>query len=179
MDVPMVMNIFFDVADAPFSLKSKLTFSLALNALSVVLMEEIREKEGGTYDIGAYGDFVPNPAPRYQAIMQIPYRTAPDRYEYLNRRVREIVAQFVAEGPSEENLAKGKEFILKNYNENLRENVYWANEFRSWLDTMVDLTKDFEAVLNSITADDCRRSIDDLLKQKAHSEIIMIGEPRR
>ncbi|MBO4362282.1 MAG: insulinase family protein [Paludibacteraceae bacterium] len=179
MDVPMVMNIFFDVADAPFSLKSKLTFSLALNALSVVLMEEIREKEGGTYDIGAYGDFVPNPAPRYQAIMQIPYRTAPDRYEYLNRRVREIVAQFVAEGPSEENMAKGKEFILKNYNENLRENVYWANEFRSWLDTKVDLTKDFEAVLNSITADDCRRSIDDLLKQKAHSEIIMIGEPRR
>ena len=179
MDVPMVMNIFFDVADVPFNLKSKLTFSLALNALSVELMEEIREKEGGTYDIGAYGDLVPNPAPRYQALMQIPYRTAPDRYEYLNGRVREIVARFIAEGPSEENLAKGKEFILKNHKENLNENSYWATEFKTWLDTKVDLTKDFEATLNSITTEDCRRSIDDLLKQHAHSEIIMVGEPRQ
>lgn len=41
--------------------------------------------------------------------MQIPYQASPDKYEYLNKRVRDIVAQFVTDGPSAENLAKGKE----------------------------------------------------------------------
>jgi len=178
MDVPMVTNIFFDVTDMRFTLKNKLSFNLALNALSVVLLEEIREKEGGTYGIGAYGDLVPNPAPRVHAYMQIPYQASPDRYEYLNQRVRDIVAQFVAEGPSEENLAKGKEYILKNHKENLRENSYWATAFETYLDTKVDISQDFEAVLQSITAEDTRRAIVDLMAGKAHSEIIMIGEPR-
>lgn len=69
MEVPMVTNVFFDSSKAKFTLKNKLAFDLALNALSVVLLEEIREKEGGTYGIGAYGDLVANPAPRTQAYM--------------------------------------------------------------------------------------------------------------
>ena len=178
MDVPMVTNIFLDVAEMRFNLKNKLSFDVALNALSGVLLEEIREKEGGTYSIGAYGDLVPNPAPRYHAYMQIPYQAAPDRYEYLNRRVRDIVADFVQNGPSEENLAKAKEYILKNHKENLRENSYWATEFETYLDTKVDLTQDFEAVLNSITVEDARRIIADLMAKHAHSEVIMIGEER-
>lgn len=175
MEVPMVTNVFFDSAPAEFSLKNKLTFDLALNALSVVLLEEIREKEGGTYSIGAYGDLGANPAPRTEAYMQIPYQASPDRYEYLNQRVRDIVAQFVAEGPSAENLAKGKEFFLKNHNENLRENSYWATALETYLDTKVDITCDFEQTLQSITADDARRAIEQLLEQQNHTEVIMVG----
>lgn len=175
MEVPMVTNVFFDSSKAKFTLKNKLAFDLALNALSVVLLEEIREKEGGTYSIGAYGDLVANPSPRVQAYMQIPYQASPDKYEYLNQRVRDIVAQFVTEGPSAENLAKGKEYFLKNHNENLRENSYWATALETYLDTKVDITRDFEQTLQGITADDARRAIEQLMKQKNHTEVIMVG----
>lgn len=175
MEVPMVTNVFFDSSKAKFTLKNKLAFDLALNALNVVLLEEIREKEGGTYSIGAYGDLVPNPAPRTEAYMQIPYQASPNKYEYLNKRVRDIVAQFITEGPSAENLAKGKEYFLKNHNENLRENKYWATALETYLDTKVDITRDFEQTMQSITYDDARRAIEQLMKQKNHTEVIMVG----
>ena len=175
MEVPMTTNVFFDTADMQYTLKNKLAFDIALNALSVVLLEEIREKEGGTYGIGAYGELVPMPAPRYRAYMQIAYQANPDRYEYLNQRVREIVKQFVAEGPSKENLEKGKEFFLKNYKENLRENKYWATTFKNYLDTNLDFATDFEQTIQSITADDARRAVEQLMTQNNHAEIIMEG----
>lgn len=116
-----------------------------------------------------------NPAPRIEAYMQIPYQASPDKYEYLNKRVHDIVAQFVTDGPSAENLAKGKEYFLKNHNENLRENSYWATALETYLDTKVDITLDFEPTLQSITTDDARRSIEQLMKQKNHTEVIMVG----
>lgn len=133
------------------------------------------EKEGGTYSIGAYGDLGPNPAPRTEAYMQIPYQASPDKYEYLNQRVRDIVAQFVAEGPSAENIAKGKEYFLKNHIENLRENSYWANALETYLDTKVDITRDFEQTLQRITVNDARLAIEQLMKQNNHTEVIMVG----
>lgn len=175
MEVPMVTNFFFDSGKAKYNLRNKLSFDLALNALSVVLLEEIREKEGGTYGIGAYGDLDGSPAPRQYATMQIAYQTDPERYGYLNGRVREIVAKFAAEGPSEENLAKGKEFFLKKHRENLSENSYWGGCLESYLATGVDLTCDFDETLNGISAEDARKAVASMLKQANHSEVIMVG----
>ena len=175
MEVPMVTNVFFDSGKMKYNLKNKLSFKLALNALSIVLLEEIREKEGGTYGIGAYGDLALTPSPRQQAYLQIPYQTNPDKYEYLNQRVRDIVTQFTTEGPSEENLAKGKEFILKNHKENLRENAYWAGVIDNYLECKQDFSENFEEVLQGITTEDARKIVEQLLKQKNHDEIIMVG----
>lgn len=179
MEVPMVTNLFFDSAKAKYTLKNTLAFDLALNALSVTLLEEIREKEGGTYGIGAYGDLSGTPAPRQQAYMQIVYQTAPDKYEYLNKRIHEIVADFTVNGPSEENLAKGKEFYLKEHGENLRENYYWAQALGILLDTKVDITANYEDVLKSITTDDARKAVNAMLKQNNHSEVIMVGTKKQ
>ena len=175
MEVPMATSFFFNYADMKYSLKNKLAYSLGLNALSTVLLEEIREKEGGTYGIGAYGDLSGSPAPRQQAYMQIAYQSDPQRYEYLNTRVREIVAEFAENGPAEEELAKGKEFYLKEHNENLRENSYWSQAFSNYLETKVDITRDFESVLESITAKDVRKIVAKMLSANNHSEVIMVG----
>ena len=176
MQVPMATNVFFDHADIPYTLKNKLSFDLALNALSVVLLEEIREKEGGTYGIGAYGELTGNPAPRQKAYMQIAYQTNPERYEYLNQRVRDIIAQMTGEGLTEENLQKGKEFTLKNHNEALRENDYWQSAMENLLCTGVDITRDYEQVLGSITVEDARAILKALLDANNHTEVIMIGK---
>ena len=73
----------------------------------VVLLEEIREKEGGTYGIGAYGMLTPDPSPRDLAFMQILYQAAPDRYEYLNQRVRNILSQMLQQNNYSEIIMKG------------------------------------------------------------------------
>lgn len=176
MEVPMATILFFDYAKGQYNLKNKLSFDLALNALSVVLLEEIREKEGGTYSIGAYGTLDCNPYPRVEEYMQIIYQTNPDRYEDLNGKIQAIVADFAKNGPSEENLAKGKEYMLKKFNENIRENYFWANNLEKLVETGVDMTSGYEATLKRITVEDVRDIFAGMLKQGNHAETIMVGK---
>ena len=173
MEIPMATNLFFDHSTPDYTLKNALSYDIALNALSTVLLEEIREKEGGTYGIGAYGEM--GGFPVKEAYHQIAYQTDPDKCEYLNGRVREIVAEFASNGPSEENMSKAKEFFLKNYKENLRENSYWTKTLTDYLDSGVDCSTDFEKVLESISVKDVRDIFKSVMEENNHLEIIMKG----
>lgn len=173
MEIPMVTTCFFVNSDAEYNLKNSLSYDIALNALSTVLLEEIREKEGGTYGIGAYGELVG--FPEKEAYYQIAYQTDPAKYEYLNGRIREIVAKFAAEGPTDEHLAKAKEFFLKNWKENVTENSYWAESLTTLLDSGADMDTDFEQILNSITKEDARKVFESIVKQNNNVEVIMKG----
>lgn len=176
MEIPMVSSMFFDHADIKYSLKNKLSLDLALSSLSETLLEEIREKESGTYGIASYGDIISTPKSQQKSYIQIFYQTDPEKFIYLNQRVRDIVEKFAAEGPSAESLAKGKEYMLKNNREHRRDNSYWQNAISEKLKTGVDLTRDFETILIGITTKDIRQLITTILRQKNHTEVIMVGE---
>ncbi len=173
METPMVYNFFLDNAKAKASLKGSVAYDIALSALSNVLLEEIREKEGGTYGIGAYGgmDFYP----KKEMYMQIAYQTDPEKYEYLNGKVAEIVKEFAKNGPTEEAMAKAKEYMIKKYHENLRENKFYSASVREYLTSGVDVVTGYEDVVNSVTAKDIRKVFGQLLKAGNHAEVIMKG----
>ncbi|MBQ7575764.1 MAG: insulinase family protein [Bacteroidales bacterium] len=173
METPMVTNFFLDNAKTKASLKNNVAFDIALSALSNVLLEEIREKEGGTYGIGAYGgmDFYP----KKEMYMQIAYQTDPDKYEHLNGKVAEIVKEFAKSGPSEEAISKAKEYMVKKYHENLHENGYFSSAVREYLNSGVDVVTGYEEVVKSVTAKDIRKVFNQLLKAGNHAEVIMKG----
>ena len=173
MEIPMVTTCFFNFGKPEYNLKSILAYDIALNALTTILLEEIREKEGGTYGIGAYGEMSAYPVK--EAYYQIAYQTDPAKFEYLNGRIREIVAKFVAEGPTDEHLAKAKEFFLKNWKESVRENSYWSETLTEYLDCATDRDTDYEKTLESITTDDVRKVFESIVKENNSSEVIMKG----
>ena len=173
METPMVTNFFLDVAKPKANLKNSVAYDIALSALSNVLLEEIREKEGGTYGIGAYGgmEFYP----KKEMYMQIVYQTDPEKYEYLNGRVRDIVAEFAKTGPTDEAMSKAKEYMVKKYHEGLRENSFFAGAIREYLCSGLDEVTGYEDVVNSVTVKDVKKVFKQLLKPGNHAEIIMKG----
>ena len=173
MELPLVTNCFVDYGKVKYSVKGSLAFDIALNSLTTVLLEEIREKEGGTYSIGAYGEMTAYP--RQEACFQIPYQTDPAKYEYLNARVREIVDRFSKEGPRVEDMNKAKEYYAKNYLKNQKENSYWRSVLTEYLLSGYDIDTGYEAILRSITARDVRNALVNVFKNGKHSEIIMKG----
>ena len=175
MEIPMVTTCFFEHGKAKYNLKSMTAYEIAMSALTNVLLEEIREKEGGTYGISADGE-VAN-VPSKMAYYQIAYQTDPAKYEYLNNRIREIVDEFAKNGPSEENVNKAKEYLLKTYKEGLRENGYWNNVLEEWLESGVDKMSDFEKTLESIDCKAVQKTFNKSTSRKNHSEIIMHGIP--
>ena len=173
MTSPMATNFFLKSGYLQYNLRNSMSLSLACQALTVVLLEEIREKEGGTYGISARGS-----APyidKQPATMQIIYQTSPERCDELNAKVDAIVDEFIKNGPSEENLAKGKEYLAKKHEENLRENRYWQNCLLEILKGGVDNVASYQETLSSITSEDARKVFETVCTQGNDIRVIMKG----
>ena len=77
------------------------------------------------------------------------------------------------EGPTAEQMQKIKEYMLKKHADNQKENSYWMNNIKEVLYTGVDMTKDYEALINGITAQDVAKFAADLLKQGNKLTVVM------
>ena len=77
------------------------------------------------------------------------------------------------EGPSAEHMQKIKEYMLKKYKDAQKENGYWLNNMDEYFYTGVDNTKDYEKLVNSITAKEVQDFLAKLLKQNNEIQVIM------
>ena len=177
MEVPMAVVVYMESGKGKYNLKNDLTLDIAHQILDIIYTEEIREKEGGTYGVSTAGGFNQRPKEN-DAYLQIVYQTNPESYERLNVRIEELLAEFAQNGPSQENLQKVKDYLHKNYQENLRLNGYWSGEMYVLKKWGIDEVTEYEKVLDSITTDDVRKAIVDILKQKNQTRVIMYGETK-
>lgn len=173
MEIPTATVFMSSKGTAEYNLKNKLLYSIADQILDIVMTEEIREKEGGTYGVSVSASI--NRMPKPFVTLQVYYQTDPDKYEYLNQRIEEIVADFAQNGPSTLNLDKVKEYMLKKHQENQRENTYYARCMRELLINGVDNNAGYEDLLKNISADDVRTVIADLMKQGNNVKVVMHG----
>ena len=175
MEIPMAVVLYMETADGKYNLKNDLALDIANQVLDIIFTEEIREKEGGTYGVSTAGGFNNAYPKETQSYLQIVYQTSPQDYERLNKRIEELLAEFVQNGPSEANLAKVKDYMHKKYQESLRENTYYSGALRVLLKYGVDEITDYEQVLDSITAADVAAAVRDILAQGNQAKVIMYG----
>ena len=174
MEVPMAVVVYMETAKGKNNLKNDLTLDIAHQILDIIYTEEIREKEGGTYGVSTAGGLNQRPK-ETDAYLQIVYQTSPESYERLNKRIEELLGEFVQNGPSEANMKKVKDYMHKTYQDNLRQNGYWSGEMYYWNKFGIDEVTDYEKVLDSITTEDVRKAIDNILKQRNQTRVIMYG----
>ena len=174
MGTPMATSFSLNTGDMEYNLRNSLAFDLACQTLSMVLLDEIREKEGATYSIGAYGGI--RDIPTNVAYMQIVYQTNPEKVEYTEGRVAELVAEFVQNGPSAADLAKAKEYLAKEYKANQTENAYFSSVLLDLVLDGVDMDANYLEILDSITSDEAKASLKTVLDQGNSSKVVMVGK---
>ena len=163
--VAMIIN-----GNMAYDLRNETLMSVLSQALDMVYTEEIREKEGGTYGVSTYGSLGYE---QQNAILQIVYQTDPAKFEHLNGIISTLLDKMAKEGPSAEQMQKIKEYMLKKHADNQKENSYWMDNIKEVLYTGVDMTKDYEALVNGITAQDVAKFAADLLKQGNKLTVVM------
>ena len=170
-ETPMATILFLYSGTCKYNLRNNVLLSFLDQALDMVYTAEIREKEGGTYGVSCYGAL--NKYPKEQLMLQIVFQTDPAKKEKLSGIVTEQLEKMAKEGPSAEHMQKIKEYMLKKYKDSQKENGYWLGNLDEFFYTGVDNTKDYEALVNSITAKDVKDFLDQLLKQKNEVQVIM------
>jgi zinc protease len=97
--------------------------------LSTRLLEVIREDKSSVYSIGA------NPSsskfPEEEYTVSIYYGTAPEKLDELKEAVFAEIKKFAQNGPSEDELKKAQEKMLREREIALRENGFWLNMLSS------------------------------------------------
>ena len=176
MEVPQATNVAVISGTCKYNQKNVIAFDFAGQILDIIYTEEIREKEGGTYGVSVSAGT--SNVPKVQQTLQIVFQCDPDRSEYLTGRVKSLLDEFAANGPSEANLAKVKELALKHHQENLRENSYWNSEIASWIIDGEDNMSNYEQIVNDITTEDVRLSVKNLIDQGNDIKIVMSGKAK-
>ena len=163
MQTPMATTIMVYSGKESYNLRNNVLMDFLTQALDMVFTDEVREKEGGTYGVNSYGSL--NKYPHEEAMMQIVYQTDPTKKEKLNTLIDELVKKMAAEGPSAEQMQKVRDYMVKQYNDNQKENSYWISSLDEYYYTGIDFNADYLNIVNSVTAADVKAFATDLIQQ--------------
>ena len=165
------------IGTCKYDLKNSILQDMTCQIMDLVYTEKVREDEGGTYGVYVGGNL--SKYPKEIAGIQIVFDTAPSKREKLMKIIFAEIERISKEGPSEANLNKVKEFMLKKHAEDLKENSYWMGSIDEYLFTGMNPIKDYKQIVNSITAKDIQKLASDLFKQKNEIEVSMISPDKK
>ena len=174
MKTPKATVINIISGQCKFNPKNYLLMSMLSQTMNMVYLETIREKEGASYGVSAFGQM--NCYPKEEAIFQIYFDTDPAKREKMEQIVMAEMQKVAKEGPKPEHLAKVKEFMLKQYTEQIKENGYWLNRLLDYYFNKVDMNTGYEKLVNEITVKDVKNFTKALLDQGNIIEVTMTAK---
>ena len=173
METPKSAILLLYSGNDEYNLKNTLMMSMFGQIMDMVYTETVREDEGGTYGVSVGGSI--SKYPKEESYLQIYFDTDPERRARMTEVVQEGIDNFIQKGPDAEKLANVKEFMLKKYKENQKENGYWAGSLNNYYWNHIDAVTDYENVVNSITAQDLQNYAKKLIKQGNRIEVSITG----
>lgn len=156
------------------STESEVSIELLQGVLDIVMREELREARGATYSPFVSGSV--QSIPRDQYFFVLGFNTDPERTAELIDATFAKLEELQSEGPSDDNLAKAKEQARRAHEEELRTNSYWAMLLGNAItDPEFDLDSalKYDEVVDAITAEDIRRTAEELLRDDRYVEIVL------
>lgn len=140
--------------ETTYSKKENLAMQALGEILTIKLIEELREKEGGVYGASASGSLSKLPYGSYN--FSIGFPTNPADADKLIELTLEEIEKIQQNGPEETDLTKFKEGEMTDYTKSLKENRYWLNVLISAFNNQTNPEKalDFEENLKALSAED-------------------------
>lgn len=154
-DTPNSLNMFLYHAPMKETLRNDILVDMLQQAMTMLYTETVREDEGGAYGVPVSAGL--SDYPEEVATAQIVLPTAPEKRIAMTSIVNEGIKQMTEQGPSEENLGKIKEYMLRSHQENLKDNGYWMNSLVSKTRYNQEFVEGYEDCVQSITVEDIKK----------------------
>jgi zinc protease len=123
--------IYFDFSGPyEYNFKNNLYLKAMCDMLTIALRENIREDQSGTYGISCWRQVDKYPDQEYD--LNVYFGCSPDNVDKFTKLVLDEIEKFKKEGPSDVNISKVKETLLKTRETDLRENRFWLNSIRNY-----------------------------------------------
>ena len=158
----------------PYTLENVVLMRFASQILTRIYDRTIREEESAAYNVGASGVISVNgDKPIYMLTAQAP--TNPDKQKIA----RDLMLKYLQEASEkigDTDLNTVKEILLKQAEDNNRENGHWMNVLTEWTAEGVDLQTKYAETVKAVTNQKVQNFIKQMLAAGNHASIVMMPE---
>ena len=144
------VSVNFD-AKMGYTPEQNLLLSLFRDILNLRYLEEIREKEGGTYGVRVSTNY--SKFPKEEKSLGLTFDTDPEKAQHLKSILFREIDKIVAEGPTFEDLDKAVKNLQKNREQSKLHNNYWLQALNSYYLYQINpaAPENFEKILETMT----------------------------
>ena len=157
METPQSFIVCAWTGDTEMSVRNSALMNILGNCIGETYLKKIREELGAAYTTNADGMITRGTDDRPRYVLQTAFPLKPEMTDTCLQIVQDVFDDVCENGVSPESLQKAKEYLLKTFKQNQRENGYWMNRIASIVRRNYDPAKDYENIINGITPDNVRQ----------------------
>jgi zinc protease len=164
--------------DFNYTDKERQCFSMLMNVLSIKCRESMREDQGGVYGVGING--TAQKFPRSMFTVSANWGCSPDNITKLSQTVLDEMSKIKKDGPTEIDMNKVKETLIRERETRMKENSFWLTGLQNYYyvgDKLMSLD-DFNKFVNSITQDDIKAVANKYLDFKHYVQVELTPAPK-
>jgi len=158
----------------PYTQENVVLMRIASQIMTRIYDRTIREEESAAYNVGASGSISVNgDKPVYMFAAQAP--TNPDKQKIA----RDLMLKYLTEASEkigDTDLNTVKEILLKQAEDNNRENGHWMNVLTEWTAEGVDLQTNYAETVKAVTNQKVQNFIKQMISAGNHASIVMMPE---
>ncbi len=164
------------VGSRPWSYDNLYDLRTLSEVMDIILIEEVREKAGGTYNISTQFSLTNVPDEDY--IFYIVFSADPTRVDELIDLVHQQITKLRENGPAAEYVAKVAEAQRLTYRGNLERNGWWLSEINFIVSNDLDwkYTTEQNRWHGGLTAADIQKAANKYLESENYAEIILFPQ---
>jgi zinc protease len=158
--------------------RDRQSFAILMNILAIKCRESMREDQGGVYGVSISGSPSKLPKPKYT--ISSSWGCNPDNIEKLSQTVLNEMNKIKNEGPTEVDLGKVKETLIRDRESRIKENNFWTSTLQNHYllgDKLLSLDE-FKTFINSFTGKDIQAIAKKYLNTSSYVEVALTPEEK-
>lgn len=167
-------RIEYALYDIPYSLEMRLNLQMVGRVLDTRYLESVREREGGSYGVGVGGGMKRIPVNEQYLIIQ--FDTDPEKQDRIMQVINEEIETILRDGPLANDVTKEKASMLKDFEENLRDNDWWQTIIYRFYRDNENVVEHYVAAVEGITQESVREALQTLVGANNRIEVVMLPE---
>lgn len=177
METPQSFIVCAWIGDTEMTVRNNVLMTVLGNCIAETYLKKIREELGAAYTTSAQGMITRGTDDRPRYVLQAAFPLKPEMTDTCLQIVQDVFEDVAANGVSEESLTKAKEYLLKTYKENQRENGWWISRIASIARRNYDPAENYETIVSSLTSSNVKQMATTILAAGNRIRVIMEPEP--
>ncbi|MCR4994035.1 MAG: insulinase family protein [Bacteroidales bacterium] len=176
METPQSFIVCAWTGDIELSVRNTALITILGNCVGEQYLKKIREELGAAYSTSAQGMITRGTDDRTYYVLQTAFPLKPEMTDTCLQIVQDVLEDAAAKGVSEESVKKAKEYLLKTFKQNQRENGFWMSRIASITRRNFDPANDYEAIVGAIQPADVQQMASAIIANGNRVRVVMEPE---